>query len=743
MNIWKEYSISYIKNNRATSISILIAAFIASLLLSLTCGVFYNIWADEVRLIKLKEGNWHAKLSGTFTEETLHTIESHPNIKKVTLEAANDNYPMTAAIHLYHPRSIYKDVPKLVERLSSSSDNSSITVQYHNKLLSQYFIFSKAYGNEPPLILLIYLFTLLFSCFVLVLIIHNAFGISMNARLHQLGILQSIGATPKQLRNVLTTEAVVLSLPSVIVGVSIGAGLCYIFMRFVKSVTTTVREYELVFQYHPAVIATALLISLVTVWYSARIPARRICRYTPLEALRNGKELQISKMRRFSILSHLFGIEGELARKSLYARRRAFRTSTLSLTLSFLVFSAFLNLETISRLSTKYTYFERYHDKWDLMLSITDTGDQKDAFLTSIRDIPGVKSCISYRKETAYTYLTKDQFSNELLDTGALKQPKALNIKVEDGRYRIEVPTLILDEKSFYEYSSKVQADTNSVSTTEPGVIVVNTIWDFINSNRRHRIMLPYLKSEGNDNLVLWTENEVDGKRSDVFQVTLAAETDQMPKLKEEFPNFSLLQIMSESTYEALKEYFNPTIRYYNIMVNSEQDISAIELALEGLIGSEYEYDIDNRIEDEENNVKFRNAYKLVIGGLMGLFVCIGLANVFSNALGHIQQRKREFARYLSVGLAPPGIKKVLFLEALILGSKPILISMLINIPLIAMALNESLITPKEFTQQIPALPIFIFAVIILLSVGFANYLGARRIYQSNLIEALKDDTLV
>ena len=255
--------------------------------------------------------------------------------------------------------------------------------------------------------------------------------------------------------------------------------------------------------------------------------------------------------------------------------------------------------------------------------------------------------------------------------------------------------------------------------------------------------MLPYLKSEGNDKLALWTENEVEGKRSDVFQVTLAAKTDQTPKLKEEFPNFSLLQIMSESTYEALKEYFNPTIRYYNIMADSEQDISAIELALEGMIGSEYEYKIDNRIEDEENNVKFRNAYKLVIGGLMGLFVCIGLANVFSNALGHIQQRKREFARYLSVGLAPSGIKKVLFLEALILGAKPILISLLINIPLIAMALNESLITPKEFIQQIPALPVFIFAVIILLSVGFANYLGARRIYQSNLIEALKDDTLV
>ena len=40
--MWREYSISYIKNNRASSISILAAAFISALFLSFLCSLFYG-----------------------------------------------------------------------------------------------------------------------------------------------------------------------------------------------------------------------------------------------------------------------------------------------------------------------------------------------------------------------------------------------------------------------------------------------------------------------------------------------------------------------------------------------------------------------------------------------------------------------------------------------------------------------------------------------------------------------------
>jgi len=64
--------------------------------------------------------------------------------------------------------------------------------------ISRKFVFPP--DEAPPLLWEIYAFILVMVCISLILIIRSTFQFSMNARMHQLGILQSIGATPKQLR---------------------------------------------------------------------------------------------------------------------------------------------------------------------------------------------------------------------------------------------------------------------------------------------------------------------------------------------------------------------------------------------------------------------------------------------------------------------------------------------------------------------------------------------------------------
>ena len=86
---------------------------------------------------------------------------------------------------------------------------------------------------------------------------------------------------------------------------------------------------------------------------------------TPLEAIRNTGELCLKKKRQSRILTLLFGLEGELAGNALKARKKALRTSTLSLTLSFLGFTLILCFFTLSGISTRSTYFERYQDVWE------------------------------------------------------------------------------------------------------------------------------------------------------------------------------------------------------------------------------------------------------------------------------------------------------------------------------------------------------------------------------------------
>lgn len=73
--MWKDYSSGYIKHNKASCISVMAAAFFSTLLLSLLCSLFYNIWQDEIRRIILEEGDWQGRITGTLTEADLVTIQ--------------------------------------------------------------------------------------------------------------------------------------------------------------------------------------------------------------------------------------------------------------------------------------------------------------------------------------------------------------------------------------------------------------------------------------------------------------------------------------------------------------------------------------------------------------------------------------------------------------------------------------------------------------------------------------------
>ena len=62
-----------------------------------------------------------------------------------------------------------------------------------------------------------------------------------------------------------------------------------------------------------------------------------------------------------------------------------------------------------------------------------------------------------------------------------------------------------------------------------------------------------------------------------------------------------------------------------------------------------------------------------------------------------IHQRKREFARYFAFGLTPKGAAKILAHEAAIVALRPILLTIVVNIPLMAWMLNAGGITARDF----------------------------------------------
>ena len=165
----------------------------------------------------------------------------------------------------------------------------------------------------------------------------------MNARVHQFGILSSIGATPVQIRICLMQEAAVLCAPPILSGNIIGIVLSFAAKRGIEYIAAGMPgQLPIGFHYHPLVLILAVLLSVLTVLFSAWLPAGKLSRMTPLEAIRGTGVTGLREKRHSPIPLNFIWYRGELAGNALKAQRKALRTSTLSLTLSFMGFTMML-----------------------------------------------------------------------------------------------------------------------------------------------------------------------------------------------------------------------------------------------------------------------------------------------------------------------------------------------------------------------------------------------------------------
>ena len=195
------------------------------------------------------------------------------------------------------------------------------------------------------LFLVMLLFALLF-CFALRLMVDTAFEISSKERERHYGVLQSIGATPKQIVGIITREGLRLCLRAIPLGLGAGTLMAYVMFRSVLTVgagNTPRTEPEPVFAFSPLMLVTAAAVGIVWTFFSAYGVGMRVVRKTPIAAIQ-GRAKRVEKIKRRSLSGLLFGLPGKLAARNARREKKRFRITVLALTVSITLFVLFTSL---------------------------------------------------------------------------------------------------------------------------------------------------------------------------------------------------------------------------------------------------------------------------------------------------------------------------------------------------------------------------------------------------------------
>ena len=729
--MWKDYSKSYIKNNRASSISIMAAALVATMFLSLLCSIAYNFWTYDVEQIILEEGDWQGRIvCESLSSDDLSMICQFANVEKAVVnEELSQKGKVVADVYFKNARTIYSDMPLIAAQLELNKDS----IHYNSLLLSRYFIHDPE-DATPPMLLTLYVVILIIVAVSLILIIRGSFELSMNARIHQFGIFSSIGATPRQIRTCLLQEAMALSILPMLIGSISGILISYGVIKAVNFFASDVSgRHEAVFQYHPSIFAATVFISFLTVIFSAWIPARKLSRMTPLEAIRNTSGLLLKKKKHSRFLSCIFGMKGELAGNALKAQKKHLRISTLSLLLSFLGFSIMICFTTLADISTRYTYFERYQDVWDIMITLKDTKISDFGLTDDLQDISGIKDATVYQKAEAMTFLPEGLQSDELSSLGGLESVSGT--PNENGQFQVSAPIVVLDDTSFLNFCSQI-----GITPSLDGAIVLNQIWDSRNSNFRYKEYVPFVR-EDNQKTILY-------KNDKTVEIPVLSYTQKSPALREEYDNYALvhfipLTMWNKTLGEICEAESDSYIRIFSNGTSNLTDLNTLEQEVVQLVSVKYEIESENRVQERLSNDSLSQGMVMILGAFCVLLAIIGIANVFSNTLGFLRQRKREFVQYMSVGLTPQEMRKMFFIEAFVIAGKPLLITLPLTVLFVQFAVTASYLDPMVFWSEAPILPILIFAAAIVLFVALAYYIGGKRLLQCDLNETLRNDALI
>ena len=730
--MWKDYSLSYIRKNRASSYSVLAAALIAAAFLSLLFSLMYSMWDYERTRIVAEEGDYHARLTGRIDEGKLELIRGWANVESAVVRKQGAEGENTVVdIRLKDPSDIYEEMPKIAA-LAGIPENQT---EYHDQLLSLFLVRSPR-DPDGAMMLALFAAVSVFACIALILVIHNAFAVFMNDRVHQFGILSSVGATPGQIRFCLLQEAGLLcALPVLfgnLAGMAAAAGLLEGINLYLKKAAPDRLPSHFVF--HPAVFLLSVLCAAVTVWASARIPAGRLSRLTPLEAIRGGGEFSLKRKKHSPILSLLFGVEGELAGNALKAQRKALRAAGLSLILSFLAFTLMESVLSLSRLSTQITYWDRYQNAWDVMITVKNTQIApfgKTEELSRIRSLSGVRDVLAYQKARAQRLLTDGELSDAYREAGGFRDGT--------GKRLVSAPLIILDDEAFLSYCGQIGAPERL-----DGVIVYNEVRDDRDPNFRKRKVLPYLQEDA-DTAVLYKYGQ-----EEAVTVPVTAYACQTPVLREQFgveDPHELVHFLPASLWEKIGETLGETETDLTIRVLAEEGASmetldSLEEEINGLLEG-YETESENRLRAKLESDRAYDALMTLFGSFCALLALFGISSVFLNTLSFVRQRRREVARYLSVGMTPCSVGKMFFVEALVLAGRPAIITLPLAALIVAWFLKTSYLDAGLFIRHAPVVPVLLFLTAIFAFVGLAYYLGARKLLRCSLTELLRDESAV
>ncbi|MGG4454180.1 ABC transporter permease [Brevibacillus porteri] len=230
-----------------------------------------------------------------------------------------------------------------------------------------------------------------------VVVIYNAFQISVVERMKQFGLLRSIGATRKQIRQIVMREAAVLAVIAIPIGL-VCSILAVAALQSIFSLILEDRSYVSFFHIDWWILFISSIITLTAVLASSYYPAFFAGRISPLLAISSRLSIkkEAFKKHKNNVLKKPLSFPLSLALKNVKRNKNRYTITILSIIISSVLFITFSSMMDIA-LAHQYVK-DLSSRKSDLSITLQPVNDDFSAerqqileLLKSVENVSEVK----------------------------------------------------------------------------------------------------------------------------------------------------------------------------------------------------------------------------------------------------------------------------------------------------------------------------------------------------------------
>ena len=710
-------TLNNLKSNIKRTLFTIISIMLCSILIFTTVILVSSIKNGIIEISEKEKNDYHVILKD-LSNKDFEKIKNKEYIEKIYIQKMNDieltevdkNYVMKdneENLNIYVRYKNVKDVCKysndILQTLNISTDeieNSKNKCDFNEKLLTRYGIIdveietenyipkciariNYSYAIELMIIIIFAAISILF-----IIILYNAFLITINERKKEYAVLNSIGGTEGQILKMILFEGIIMGAIGIFIGGIISIFSSNVILKLLNNILkNTGYNFGLILNIRYIILSLGIII--FNIFISSIIPSIKASTTSIIQGIRNNKQI---KHRKNTIIERILPIEGKVAIKNVKRNKNKYSIIIMLLVICML---SYITINT-------YIQYEKESAK---LINEYDSDAKLSIDLT--QNINYKKILKDYETNTG----DKIEYTEyKLTGINVLVEPKQAlltdNVTTyNDGKQSMHMVIVGLDDETYNNYIKKLNAQYgdyiiyNKATEILEGRDLVYTNYDVLKTGINFDLnLISVLNDEENEvnqykkinngnlngNYIITNENikgfkELQFKYLAPIIFTNMENYNNIQKINYDYNDNKGYEV--ENWIVSDLDEILIKVKCKNIMNFSSYIDNIVKKQNIG-IDAEY-YSLEN-----QEKIIYIEIVQLILNIIVISIIIIGIISTINIINASICERKQEFIVLNIVGATEKNINKILMFECIYMFLKALMITIVLSIPIIYMIIK-------------------------------------------------------